>query len=53
MRNERGGAMLVVLTFTILVAALVVANSFVLSGLSRELKRIDHDQQKKFQYGTP
>ena len=48
MRNERGSAMLVVLTLTILVSALIVANSFVLSGLHRELKRIDRDQQKKF-----
>ncbi len=53
MKNERGSAMLVVLTFTILVAALVVANSFVLSGLSKELKRIDRDQQRKFQRATP
>jgi Tfp pilus assembly protein PilX len=53
MRNERGSAMIVVLTFTILVTALVVANSFVLGGLSKELKRIDRDQQKKFQHATP
>ena len=48
MKNERGSAMLVVLTLTILVASLIVANSFVLSTLRRELKRIDRDQQKKF-----
>jgi hypothetical protein len=53
MKSERGSAMLVVLTLTILVASLVVANSFALSGLSRELKRIDHDQQKKFQHSAP
>jgi Tfp pilus assembly protein PilX len=53
MRNERGSAMIVVMTFTILVTALIIANSFVLSGLSRELKRIDRDQQKKFQHSSP
>jgi heme exporter protein D len=53
MKNERGSAMIVVLTFTILVVALVVANSFVLSGLSKELKRIDRNQQKKFQHSSP
>jgi len=53
MRNERGTAMIVVMTFIVLVAALVVANSFLLSGLSRELKRIDRDQQKKFQHTAP
>ena len=53
MKNERGSAMLVVLTLVILVAALAVANSFVLSHLGRELKRIDHQQQKKFQSAKP
>jgi Tfp pilus assembly protein PilX len=53
MKNERGTAMVVVLTFMILIAALIAANSFVLSGLGRELKRIDRDQQKKFQHATP
>jgi Tfp pilus assembly protein PilX len=53
MKNERGTAMIVVLAFTVLVTALIVANSFVLSGLSRELKRIDRDQQKKFQHPAP
>jgi Tfp pilus assembly protein PilX len=50
MKNERGTAMIVVLTFIILLTALIVANSFILSGLSKELKRIDRDQQKKFQH---
>ncbi|MGD0058734.1 MAG: hypothetical protein ABSD58_04880 [Verrucomicrobiia bacterium] len=53
MKNERGSAMIVVMTFIILVTALIVANSFVLSGLRQELKRIDRDQQKKFQHTTP
>jgi Tfp pilus assembly protein PilX len=53
MKNERGSAMLVVLTFMMIVVSLVIANSFVLVGLSRELKRIDRDQQKKFQHATP
>ena len=53
MRNERGSAMIVVMTFIILLTALVVANSFMLSTLSKELKRIDRDQQKKFQHATP
>jgi Tfp pilus assembly protein PilX len=48
MKNERGSAMLVVLTLTILIATLVVVNSFELSRLRGELKRIDHEQQKKF-----
>jgi cell division protein FtsL len=48
MKSERGSAMLVVLTLTILVASLVVINTFVLSQLRTELKRIDHEQQKKF-----
>jgi len=48
MKNERGSAMLVVLTLTILVATLVVVNSFELSRLRTELKRIDQEQQKKF-----
>ncbi len=48
MKNERGSAMLVVLTLTILVASLVVINTLVLSQLRTELKRIDHQQQKKF-----
>lgn len=53
MKNERGSAMIVVLTLTVLIAVLVVANSFVLGQLGRELKRIDHNQQKKFQHATP
>jgi len=52
MKNERGSAMLVVLTLTILVAMLVVVNSFELGRLSRELKLIDHQQQKKFTPAT-
>jgi type II secretory pathway component PulK len=52
MKNERGSAMIVVLTLTILVATLVVINSFELHRLSRELKRIDHQQQKKFAPAT-
>jgi Flp pilus assembly pilin Flp len=53
MKNERGSAMIVVLTLTVLIAVLIVANSFVLGQLGRELKRIDHNQQKKFQRATP
>ena len=53
MKNERGTAMLVVLTFLIIIAALIAANSIVLSGLGKELKRIDRDQQKKFQIPAP
>ena len=52
MKNEHGSAMIVVLTLTILIAALVVTNSFVLSQLRTELKRIDHQQQKKFTPAT-
>jgi hypothetical protein len=48
MKNERGSAMLVVLTLTILVASLVFVNSFELRRLRMELKRIDQEQQKKF-----
>jgi len=53
MKNERGTAMVVVLTFMLLITALIAANAVVLSGLGRELKRIDRDQQKKFQHATP
>jgi hypothetical protein len=53
MKSERGSAMIVVLTLTILVAALIVANGFVLSQLRAELKRIDHQQQQKFQSPKP
>ena len=53
MKNERGSAMIVVLTLTILVAVLIVANGFVLSQLRTELKRIDHQQQQKFQSPKP
>jgi hypothetical protein len=52
MKNERGSAMLIVLTLTILIASLVVVNSFELSRLRGELKRIDHQQQKKFTPAT-
>jgi type II secretory pathway component PulK len=52
MKNERGSAMIVVLTLIILITTLVVANSFVLGQLGRELKRIDHEQQKKFTPAT-
>ena len=52
MKSERGSAMLVVLTLTILVAMLVVVNSFELSRLRTELKRIDQQQQKKFTPAT-
>jgi hypothetical protein len=52
MKNESGSAMLVVLTLTILITTLVVTNSFVLSQLRTELKRIDHEQQKKFAPAT-
>lgn len=53
MKTERGSAMIVVLTFIVLVTALIVANSFVLNGLRQELKRIDRDQQKKFHHASP
>ena len=52
MKNERGSAMLVVLTLIILITTLVVANSFVLGQLGRELKRIDREEQKKFTPAT-
>jgi Tfp pilus assembly protein PilX len=53
MKHERGSAMIVVMTFIVLLTALIVANSFTLSTLSKELKRIDRNQQKKFQHATP
>ena len=52
MKNERGSAMLVVLTLTILVATFVIINSFELGRLRRELKRIDQQEQKKFTRAT-
>ncbi len=51
MKNERGSAMLVVLTLTILVSSLIVINSFELGRLRRELRRIDQQEQKKFALG--
>ena len=53
MKHERGSAMIVVLTLTILITTLIVTNSFVLSQLRQELKRIDGEQQKKFTPATP
>ena len=53
MKSERGSAMLVVLTLTIVVAALIVTNGLVLSELRADLKRIDHQQQQKFQSPKP
>ena len=53
MRDERGSVTIVVLTLIILLVAMIAANSFVLSQLRTELRRIDHQQQKKFQSSTP
>ena len=53
MKSERGSAMIVVLTLTFLVVALIIANGFVLSQLRAELKRIDHQQQLKFHSPKP
>jgi type II secretory pathway component PulK len=53
MKSERGSAMIVVLTLTIVIATLIVANGFALSQLRTELKRIDHQQQQKFQPPKP
>jgi len=48
MKNERGSAMLVVLTLIVLVSALFIANALTLASLRAQLKRIDQIQQKKY-----
>jgi len=53
MKSERGSAMIVVVTFTIILTMLVIATSLRLGQLQRELQRIDHLQQKKFQVPKP
>ena len=53
MKSERGSAMIVVVTFTIILTMLVVANSIRLGQLQQELQHIDHLQQKKFQTLKP
>ena len=53
MKSERGSAMIVVVTFTIILTMLVVANGIRLGQLHQELQHIDHLQQHKFQSPKP
>jgi len=53
MKNERGSAMIVVVTFILILTLLIVTNNIRLGQLRQELQRIDHLQQKKFQSPKP
>jgi hypothetical protein len=53
MNRERGSATLVVLTFLVILSAIVIANAAAMHQLGKELRLIDKQQQKKFQSGTP
>ena len=48
MKNERGSAMVVVLTLVVLVCAFIVANALTLANVRAQLKRLDHQQQQKY-----
>ena len=53
MNRERGSATLVVMTFLVILSAIVIANAVAMHQLGKELRLIDKQQQKKFQSGTP
>jgi Na+-transporting NADH:ubiquinone oxidoreductase subunit NqrC len=48
-RGRQGSALMVVLVFLSLIAALVVSNSVMLHHLDRELRLLDRQQQRKFE----
>ena len=49
MKNERGSAVLVVLTMLAVLSVLILVNSNTIQQLSHELHRIDERQQERFQ----
>ena len=53
MNRERGSATLVVLTFLVILSAIVIANAVAMHQLGKELHLIDKQQQKKFQSNQP
>lgn len=52
-RSERSSAVLVVLTFTVVISALLAANAVMLHQLRQELRRVEIQQQNKFQKPAP
>lgn len=48
MKNERGSAVLVVLTLVAALTALVLVNDATVRQLSRELRRVEEQQQQRF-----
>ncbi len=49
MKNERGSAVLVVLTMLAVLMTLVAVNGSAIRQLSHELRRVDEQQQQRFQ----
>jgi type II secretory pathway component PulK len=49
MRNERGSAVLVVLTMLAVLTALILVNGNTIQQLRRELRRIDEQQTSRWQ----
>lgn len=49
MKSERGSAVLVVLTMLAVLTVLVAVNGSAVRQLGRELRRIDEQQQERFQ----
>jgi type II secretory pathway component PulK len=49
MKNERGSAVLAVLTMLAVLTALIAVNGSAVRQLSQELRRIDEQQQQRLQ----
>jgi type II secretory pathway component PulK len=49
MKSERGSAVLVVLTMLAVLTALILVNGNTVRQLDRELRRVDQQQQQRFQ----
>jgi type II secretory pathway component PulK len=49
MKSERGSAVLVVLTMLAVLTALILVNGNTVRQLNRELRRVDQQQQQRFQ----
>ncbi len=52
-RHERGSAILVVLTFVAVLTAILLANAMALHHLRAELRRIDQQQQRRWETAPP
>ncbi len=50
MRNERGSALVVVLTMLSVLTVLIIVNGNTIQQLRRELRRIDKQQQQRFEH---